>query len=226
MNEILRQEKKYLMTSVDSFHLINQLKGVLHGDAHQGTKSYMVRSLYFDTPFDEDAQAKEDGLENRRKLRLRIYDADQNFAMLELKQKQGSMQKKRSLKISREDAIQLIQGNYSVLLLYLDSFALEVYTLFLTRCYRPKVIVEYQRIAFQAKENRIRITFDSNLVASESCFDLFSKDLYCSPIMDPFNSVLEVKYNGFLLSYVKDLLQLANRSEISMSKYMLARRWG
>ena len=35
--------------------------------------------------------------------------------------------------------------------------------------------------------------------------------------------VLEVKYNGFLLSYLKDLLDLVARPELSVSKYCLAR---
>ena len=35
--------------------------------------------------------------------------------------------------------------------------------------------------------------------------------------------VLEVKYNGFLLSYIKDLLDLVERSELSVSKYCLGR---
>ena len=36
--------------------------------------------------------------------------------------------------------------------------------------------------------------------------------------------VLEVKYNGFLLSYIKDLLHQVYRPELSISKYCMARR--
>jgi len=43
------------------------------------------------------------------------------------------------------------------------------------------------------------------------------------PVLDRFNGVLEVKYNGFLLSYIKELVNEANRSELSVSKYCLAR---
>lgn len=46
------------------------------------------------------------------------------------------------------------------------------------------------------------------------------------PVLDPFNLVLEVKYNGFLLSYIKELAGAANRSEFSQSKYCLARAVG
>ena len=53
--------------------------------------------------------------------------------------------------------------------------------------------------------------------------ELFSPDLNMCPVLDPFNGVLEVKYNGFLLSYIKELVNEANRSELSVSKYCLAR---
>ena len=43
------------------------------------------------------------------------------------------------------------------------------------------------------------------------------------PVLSPFSAVLEVKYNGFLLSYLRDLLNEVERSELSVSKYCLAR---
>ena len=35
--------------------------------------------------------------------------------------------------------------------------------------------------------------------------------------------VLEIKYNGFLLSYIKDALRALDGSELSVSKYCLGR---
>ena len=91
------------------------------------------------------------------------------------------------------------------------------------RCYRPKAIVEYRRQAYIAKENQIRLTLDSQIAATESCYDLFSPRLPLSPVLEPYHMVLEVKYNGFLLSYLRDLLNEVERSELSVSKYCLAR---
>lgn len=93
-------------------------------------------------------------------------------------------------------------------------------------CYRPKTIVEYDRKAFIAKENKIRITFDSRIVSVESCFDLFSPRLNMNPVLDPYCVVLEVKYNGFLLDYLRELINSVDRSELSVSKYVLARQNG
>ena len=164
-----------------------------------------------------------DGLEQRRKLRLRIYDAGQSFAMLEMKEKSGPYQRKRSLRLRREDAEGLVAGDCGVLLGYDEPFAAEVYGMMLCRCYRPKTVVEYRRTAFIARENHIRITLDSNICASESQRDLFAPCPALSPVMLPFGLVLEVKYNGFLLSYLKELLDNVHRQELSVSKYCMAR---
>ena len=44
-----------------------------------------------------------------------------------------------------------------------------------------------------------------------------------NPILDPCLVVLEVKFNGFLLGYIKDMLEECNASELSVSKYCLGR---
>ncbi len=223
MNEVLRQEKKYFITMQDFIYLSGVLEKVMLQDEHNGALGYHIRSLYFDTPYEEDYTGKINGLELRRKIRLRNYDADAGYAMLEMKQKQGNMQKKRSLKMKREDAKQLIACNYRVLQKYEEPFAAECYAVMNTQCYRPKTVVEYRRKAFIAKENKIRITFDSNITATETNFDIFSRNLAMYPVLDLFNVVLEVKFNGFMLSYIKNLIDLSDRSSLSVSKYCLAR---
>lgn len=226
MIEVMRQEKKYLLTLPDMYRLSHRLEQVALQDSHNGAAGYRIRSLYFDTLDEGDYSHKIEGLELRRKLRLRIYDPASDFAMLEMKQKQGSYQKKRSLRLSREDAQQLIAGQYGVLLASSEPFAAECYGLMNRLCYRPKTVVEYYRQAFIAKENRIRITFDHHITATESCLDLFDPRLNLYPVLDPFQVVMEVKYNGFLLSYLKSIVSQADRSELSVSKYCLARSAG
>ncbi len=223
MNEVLRQENKYFITRYDFMKLCSILRSVMLEDSHNGALGYPIRSLYFDTPYDDDYNDKLEGLELRRKIRLRIYDPKADFAMLEMKQKQGSLQKKRSLRISRDEAISLINCDYTPLLSYREDFAAEVYGLMTRKVYRPKTIVQYNRFAFVAKENKIRVTFDNTIRATETSFDLFSENLSMRPVLDDFNAVLEVKFNGFMLSYIKDLLRLADRSSLSVSKYCLAR---
>ena len=223
MNEVLRQEKKFLITLDQYYRYSHHLAAVLPVDKHSRGDGYLIRSLYYDTLDDKDFEEKEDGVELRRKIRLRCYGAYDDFAILEMKQKQGALQKKRSLRLNRQEACQLARGDYSPLLNHDEPFAAECFALMHMQCYRPKAVITYRRKAFAAKENRIRITFDHHIVGSESSFDIFSTTLAESPILNPYLVVLEVKFNGFLLGYIKDMLEECDTSEISVGKYCLGR---
>jgi hypothetical protein len=224
LNKVYREEKKFLMNVEDFRRLSHHFSHFMMQDEHNGATGYRIRSLYFDTEGDGDYFGKLDGLELRRKIRLRVYDPSADFAMLEMKQKQGSYQLKRSLRITREDAERLIRCDYTPLLSYNDDFAVECYALMQSELYRPKTVVEYNRLAFIAKENKTRITFDSNIVATETNFDLFSPALNMNPVFDKFFVVLEVKFNGFLLDYIRQFINSINKSELSVSKYALGRQ--
>ncbi|MGI6069653.1 MAG: polyphosphate polymerase domain-containing protein [Blautia sp.] len=226
MNEVLRQEKKYLLDYRQFRKLDGMYEQVLMPDAHNGIYGYPIRSLYFDTLEDTDFYDKEEGYELRRKIRLRTYAPGADFAMLEMKQKQGDYQKKRSLCLERDAARSLTRGDYSVLLDVEDPFARECYGILNLYAYRPKTVVEYQRKAYVAKENKIRLTFDHGIRASEVNYDIFDEKLNLYPVMEPYLVVLEVKYNGFLLSYIKDLLDACGKTPVSVSKYCLARSVG
>jgi hypothetical protein len=226
MNEVLRQEKKYLINIEQYYHLSRHFGHLLTEDSHSSGDGYEVRSLYFDSIDDNDFEEKIDGVDSRKKIRLRNYGADSQSAKLEMKQKQGIFQKKRSLELDKEQSSRLINGDYSALLELDSSFALECYGLMNMQCYRPATVVMYKRKVFTANENEIRITFDHDIRGAEANFDIFSSDLASNIIFDPFLVVMEVKFNGFLLSYIKDIINEVNASELAVSKYCLGRTIG
>lgn len=226
MRDVLREEKKFLLNQAEALSLRARLVQVMDCDAHSGGDGYCVRSLYFDTLRDRDFQEKEDGVELRRKLRLRVYHPDADFALFEMKQKQGQYQRKRSLRLTRTEAQALIQGDYGVLLRGGSEFGAECYTMMQTQLYRPKAIVEYDRFALTMPVNSTRITFDSAIRANEANFNVFDPHLPLNPVMQPFGVVLEVKFNGFLFSYLKDMLLPVQKNELSVSKYCMARQAG
>ncbi|MCI8331195.1 MAG: polyphosphate polymerase domain-containing protein [Bacilli bacterium] len=223
MNIVKRREIKYLLETIEYKKQKHNIEQILKKDIHNGNNGYTVRSLYFDTLDDRDFCEKENGEEIRRKIRLRIYDIKDDFAYLEMKQKQGEYQIKRSLKISKEDAIEISKGNYSPLTKYDNPFALELYTYMNINLYRPKVIIEYKRDAYIVKENNIRLTFDHDITSTENSFDIYDPKLQLNPILDKANIVLEIKYNGFLLSYIKDIVKNISCISTSVSKYYLSR---
>lgn len=226
MNEVTRQEKKYLLSMQQRKKFETQLDALLPQDRNNEPKGfYVVRSLYFDTMGERDYLEKEDGVEFRRKIRLRLYSVKAPTALLEMKQKQGSNQLKRSLTIKMEDAKMIAKGEYESLLSYNNDFALECYALMMRDTYRPRTIVEYRRKAYLVPENSIRITLDGEIRALEGHMgEFFEENPPLYPVLEPWKTILEVKYNHFLLSYVKDIIRSCNQSELSMSKYIMARK--
>ena len=221
-DSVTRVEKKYLLDETAVYGLHFRLQAAVPTDPMSGTAGYMVRSLYFDTLYDNDYYDKQNGLESRKKVRLRIYDANDQSAKLELKEKRGVNQWKRSLSISRADAQRLIQMDYGVLARMDTPFAQEMYNIMQTGLYIPRTIVQFNRTAYMLTTNDIRITLDTKMMASESDFNLFSDKLSFYPILIP--TILEVKYNHFLLGYLRQILSGTDQLALSVSKYCLARQ--
>jgi len=226
MLEVLRQEKKYLINLEQYYYMSRRFSHLLAEDSFSSGDGYLIRSLYFDTLDDNDFEEKINGVDMRKKIRLRTYGENPQTAKLEMKQKQGMLQKKRSLMLDRGESQRLINRDYSVLLKSDSAFAAECFGLMNMSCYLPKAVVMYTRKVFIAHENDIRITFDHNIKGSESNFDIFSNDVIGNMIFDPFLVVMEVKFNGFLLSYIKDVINEVNASELAVSKYCLGRTIG
>jgi len=223
MLDVSRRELKYIIPDSSVTALAGQLSVFMRQDAHNGREGYLVRSLYFDTLNDRDFEDKVDGYDNRQKIRLRIYDTEAAEAKLELKEKMGSAQRKRSLTVSRREAEQMMQGNYGFLMGRSEPLAAYLYTFMTTRCYRPKCIVEYDRLAFCLDSNETRVTFDRKLRATEADLSLFRRDLPLYPVADCCQATMEVKYDRFLYTYVKNIVSAVGQTQVSNSKYCRAR---
>lgn len=223
IRNVLRREDKYLIGTTEYAKASDIMSRVLTPDSHNRALGYTVRSLYFDTVYDSDYEDKLDGAELRRKIRLRVYGPDYSSAYLEMKQKQGALQRKRAIRLDAAAADEIIHGNLRPLLESKTEFALECYGVMRTGAYCPKAVVQYDRTAYTAKENDTRVTFDRNIAATSANFDIFDEDLCLYPVLDRGTTVMEVKYNGFLLEYIKMLTGTIQRSTTSLGKYYLAR---
>lgn len=221
--DVNRVEKKYLIDPVEMRFLKSRISTYMQEDVHNGRCGYTVRSVYFDSLYDSDYYDKEDGVDDRKKIRLRVYDTNSDCAKLELKEKKGGVQRKRSLLVTREEAEALINGDLHFLKENKDILAQNIYLTMQMGLYRPKCMVEYDRFAYLINENDTRITFDSNLRGSESNFNLFKEDAILYPLIYPTEITLEVKYNGFLMSNIKKALSYKMYTQISNSKYVKSR---
>ena len=223
MLDVTRKENKYDIGLIETASMKRRLGIYMEPDSHNGEMGYLVRSLYFDTLYDTDFEEKVDGYDERQKIRLRVYSADAKTAKLEVKEKNDALQRKRSLSLERSEAVQMINGDYHFLLQREEALAHWLYTFLNVHCYRPKCVVEYDRYAYILEHNDTRITFDRNLRASESNINIFDKDLTLYPVAAPGAVTMEVKYTGFLMTYLKNELNHCDKIQVSNSKYCRAR---
>lgn len=223
MLDVTRTEKKYDIGLLETADMKRRLGIFMESDPHNGEQGYLVRSLYFDTIQDMDFEQKVEGYDERQKIRLRVYSAQDETIKLEVKEKTDAFQRKRSLSLDREEAMRMIGGDYGFLLQREEPLARWLYTFLKVNCYRPKCIVEYDRYAYILSHNDTRITFDRNLRASESSFDIFDENLALYPVSPPGAVTMEVKYSGFLLSHLKNELSSCDKVQTSNSKYCTAR---
>ena len=220
---VKRVEKKYILSRLEAEKLYRRLKVALPGDPFAGYEPYVVRSLYFDSFHNRDYFDKVGGILERKKIRIRVYGENTDVIKLELKQKSGQWQEKSSARISRELYEEMRRGEYRGLHSMDNEAFKQLYGIMTKELYRPVCVVEYDRRAFALPTNDIRITLDSNVRTSEGNFDLFSSAAFYRPA-DVFDKViLEVKYNRFLLSYVKDILSLTETYDGAYSKYAASR---
>lgn len=218
---VMRTEKKYLLSYQKKNILENRLSGIMKRDEYGRMGRYFVRSLYFDSIYDDDLFDKINGLEYRKKIRLRIYHPEQKWVKLELKQKRGAVQNKKTIKISRENAEQMMEGRYDFLLKMQGPLSTALYQIMEQGVYRPKCLIEYHRAAFVEETNNTRITIDSETGVTGRYEKFFSDRISLQPLLK--YPTLEVKYNGFLLDYIKEMLEIADFTEVSLSKYEMSR---
>jgi len=221
--DVTRKEMKYDIGPTEASDMKRRLRIFMESDPHNGDMGYVVRSLYFDTLHDNDYEQKVEGYNERQKIRLRVYSADDQTVKLEVKEKSDALQRKRSLPLSRKESLQMIGGDYHFLLHREEPLAHWLYAFLNVRCYRPKCVVEYDRYALISGHNDTRITFDQNLRASEANFNIFDRDLVLYRVSPPGAVTMEVKYTGFLLTYLKNELNHCNQMQVSSSKYCKAR---
>lgn len=222
---VKRSECKYYLDIATASMLRKKLDKILKRDENSQIKSYMVRSVYFDSLNNVDFYTKLAGTSNRKKIRLRVYDFNSSKCKLEIKKKENDLQRKISLWITKEDASELLKGKYKVLRKYFKkhSDAIYMYHLMVNGCYRPVAMIEYNRIAYTYRLYDTRITFDMNIKSSESNFNLFDKKpLYTSILNDKI--VLEVKFNGEPINFISDILKPFNLTRLAISKYCLGRK--
>ena len=119
----------------------------------------------------------------------------------------------------------ILAGRYGFLLQSPHSLCREFYIECVCHGMRPRTIVDYEREPWVYEPGQVRLTFDSSVRAAVGGWDLFDPGLPALNVLDPGTLVLEVKFNRYLPTYIRALLQLDADMRSAISKYVLCRKY-
>lgn len=221
-----RHELKFFINRGDYTLLSQKLSHCMRHDKYANENGeYFIRSLYFDDFNDTAFAQKLAGVDSRDKFRIRTYNLTDKTIKLECKHKEGQYICKESVSLSRAECDELLRGNASFLLNRPEPFARRMFAEFTTRALRPRVIVDYIREAYTFPVEDVRVTFDKDVRSGMFSSNLFDEFLPTYRAIDNFDLVMEVKFNQYLPTYVRSLIQTEASMRSAASKYCLCRKF-
>ena len=217
-----RHELKFIITDLEYAELKPVLLAMMQRDPHTGPDgNYNIRSLYFDDMYRTAYREKLDGVEIRKKYRIRIYGCSEGVISLECKYKNGPYIYKESVKLTREEYDRMCCCDYGFLLKKKEQMAKEFFVDGRTNLIRPWVIVEYAREPFINDVGTVRITFDKEVRAIPPEDDIFSKTAPSFAVLPPGQMILEVKFTGKLPEKIRQIFRSYSFVQTQASKFCL-----
>lgn len=221
----LRHEWKHEITAADCPVLTARLSAVARRDSHGRNGRYAIRSLYFDDLRDTALREKIDGVARREKFRIRYYDGDASYICLEKKSKWNGLCGKRSVLLSAQEVLELLDGNLDWMPHSGRPLIQELCCKMKNSGLRPRTIVDYTRDAYVFPAGNVRVTLDSNIRTGLNSTDFLNPASVTVPAGDA-PVILEVKWDEFLPDIIRDAVQLPGRHAAAFSKYAACRIYG
>ncbi len=219
-----RHEWKHEISESDMICLRSKLKNTMQADLHAIDGKYFIRSLYFDDLFDTALREKIDGVSRREKFRLRYYNGDTSFIQLEKKSKINGLCLKEQTAVTFNEATDLINRDFRNINTAERPLLAELIFKMKTKGLKATTIVDYTREPFVYPPGNVRVTIDYNIRTGLMCTDFLNNDCATIPVpMSPI--ILEVKWDEFLPSIIRDVIQLKGRHTSAFSKYAVCRSY-
>jgi hypothetical protein len=220
-----RHEWKHEINFQDRLILQARLSAVMKPDPHAINGEYRIRSLYFDTPEDKALREKIDGVNMREKFRIRFYNGDTSFIVLEKKSKRNGLCAKESCSLTAEEAQRIARGDFRFLASDGRPLCVELYAKMEAERLRPKTIVDYTRIPYCFAPGNVRVTIDYDIRTGTFRTDFMNPETLTVPAGES-PVILEVKWDAFLPDIVKDAVTIPGRRAAAFSKYQQCRIYG
>ena len=224
--KVYRSEWKYTLTNQELSLLKSRLSEVMEIDSHTPPGGrYLIHSLYFDDYKDTSIYTTDSGLSDRFKWRIRYYGDDLSYIVLEKKEKKEGRCHKKSCKITIDEYNKIISEDTSSLIFETEKKLIKELTIdILINNYRPKIIIDYERMAYVEEITNVRVTFDMKISASYELENFLDGDYQSFYVLPSGVNVLEVKFDSILPSYIRNIIESYNFKQGSFSKYYYGRK--
>ena len=221
-----RHEWKHEISRSDLIAIRQRLRAVAESDPHAVDGKYFVRSLYFDNVYDKALREKIDGVNMREKFRIRYYNGDTSFICLEKKSKVNGLGTKYSAELTAAEAQMILDGDIDWMVDAADRpLVQELYCKMRYQGIGPKTIVDYTREPYIYRPGNVRVTFDYDIRTGLRRTDFLNTDCPTIPAGDA-PILLEVKWDAYLPSIIRDAVQTPGRRVTAFSKYAQCRIYG
>ena len=220
-----RHEWKHEINLSDMYALRQRLRAVAKPDENSPNGTYLIRSLYFDNLQDKALREKLDGVNCREKFRIRYYNNDASLIHLEKKSKRSGLGCKETANLTKIQAQAIVDGDLDWMFPSEEPLIRELYTKMTCQGLRPKTRGDYKRDAFVYGPGNVRITLDYDIRTGLTSTDFLCSDYITIPAGDA-PAILEVKWDEFLPSVIRDAVQLPGRHTAAFSKYAACRIYG
>lgn len=222
MREKYRHELKFIITNGEYEQLRKVLRPAMRYDTYAGENGhYHIRSMYLDDLYHTAYLQKGDGVEIRKKYRIRNYNCGVKPLSLECKYKYGAYIYKESVPLTVDEYQQILRRNTQFLLKRSHPMAREFSVDAAARIIRPCVIVAYDREPLVNDVGAVRITFDKNLTAISPGEDIFDSNAPGYSVLSPGSMILEVKYTGILPVHLQKIFDSYSFVRLSASKFCM-----
>lgn len=220
-----RHEWKHEINYADALTLRTRLSAVMQRDPHAIAGEYSIRSVYFDTPDDRALREKLDGVNQREKFRIRFYNNDTSYIVLEKKYKINGLCSKESCRLTKEEAQKILDKDLQWMPESNRPLCHELYAKMQFQRLLPKTIVDYRRIPFIFGPGNVRVTIDYAIRTGEFRTDFLNPETLTLPAGDS-PILLEVKWDEYLPDIIRDAVSIPNRHASAFSKYAQCRIYG
>lgn len=221
----LRHEHKHSISYSDRCLLRQRLSAIMKPDINGDNGKYKIRSLYFDNLYDTALREKIDGVNVREKFRLRYYNGDLSYIVLEKKSKINGLCKKESEVLTAAQVKDILSGDTEWMRDSDKNLIRELYVKMKSKGLRPKTIVDYTREAFIFSAGNVRVTLDYDIRTGMRCTDFLNAASLTVPVRDN-TVILEVKWDEFLPETIRRAVSLPDGRRQAYSKYSACRIYG